>query len=101
MRKLISLIAGTGDCLVSLSDRARMHLVLASLLLLIGGGIYKLVTSIERLKEPLPAASPEQLIKPVEQLFGGAKDNMYRYRQDKRELDSLAKVYPTKTDLPQ
>jgi hypothetical protein len=101
MRTLVSLIAGAGDWLVSLSDRARMQLVLACLLLLIGGGIWKLINSIERLKEPLPVATPEQLIKPMEKLFEGTKDNFNRYQQHKRQSDSLTNAYSTKTDLPQ
>ena len=101
MRKLVSVIAGVGDWLVSLSDRARMQLVLACLLLLIGGGIYKLINGIEQLKEPLPAATPEQLINPMEKLFEGAKGDLYRYRQDHNQLDSLKKAYSTQTDLPQ
>ncbi|WP_018619775.1 hypothetical protein [Spirosoma luteum] len=101
MRKLVSVIFGTGDWLVSLSDRARMQLVLTCLLLLIGGGIYKLINGIEQLKEPLSAATPDQLIKPMEKLFEGAKDDLYRYHQDKSQLDSLKKAYSTQTDLPQ
>jgi hypothetical protein len=101
MRKLVSLITDAGDWLVSLSDRARMQLVLACLLLLIGGGVYKLINSIERLNEPLPVATPEQLIKPMEKLFEGTKDDLYRYHQDKSQLDSLKKAYSTQTGFPQ
>lgn len=105
MRKIVSLIAGAGDWLVSLSDRARMQLVLVCLLLLIGGGIYKLTNSIRRLNEPLPAATPEQLIKPMEKLFEGAntqaKDDMFRYHRSQTQLDSAKKAYSTQTDLPQ
>ena len=105
MRKLVSLVAGAGDWLVSLSDRARMQLVLICLLLLIGGGVYKLITSIERLKEPLPVATPEQLIKPMEKLFQGAKesatDDLFRYHQDRSQLDSMKKAYSIKPTIPQ
>lgn len=105
MRKLVSLIAGAGDWLVSLSDRARMQLVLVCLLLLIGGGVYKLITSIERLKDPLPVATPEQLIKPMEKLFEGAdaraKDDMFRYHHSQAQLDSVKKAFSIKPTLPQ
>ena len=89
--------------MLGLSDRARMQLVVAALLVLGGGGVYKLVTSIQRLNEPLPAASPNELIKPMEQLFRDTKKNMSSYQQTRlREtprLDSLTSPY-TKNTTP-
>lgn len=105
MRKLVSLIAGAGDWLVSLSDRARMQLVVITLLVLLSGGIYKLTKSIERLNQPLPTASTDQLLQPMERLFKRTKDKVSDYQSERKreasQLDSLAKVYSTKTDLPQ
>lgn len=100
MRWIISKVAGMGDYLVSLSDRARMQLVLLALLLLGGGGVYKLIISIERFNEPLTTASPEQLLKPMEQIFLNNSSDFDRFQQSRqqnlRELDSLAKVYTDK-----
>lgn len=100
MRWIISKVAGMGDYLVSLSDRARMQLVLLALLLLGGGGVYKLIMSIEQFNEPLTTASPEQLLKPMEQIFLNTSSDFDRFQQSRqqnlRELDSLAKVYTDK-----
>lgn len=100
MRWIISKVAGMGDYLVGLSDRARMQLVLFALLLLGGGGVYKLIISIKRFNEPLTTASPEQLLKPMEQIFLNTSSDLERFQQSRqqnlRELDSLAKVYTNK-----
>lgn len=105
MRKVFSLFTGLGDWLMSLTDRARLQLVLAALLILIGGGIYKLIVSIERFNDPLPAASPEELIKPLEQLYNRTQnkinsDSETRQREASR-LDSLAQVYSNRKISPQ
>ena len=100
MRQLANLITRTGDFLMKLSDGARKALVFGLLLLLGAGGIYKLVVSIDRLNQPLPAASPQQLIEPMQQLFQQTKNNVSHYQQarqqDMSRLDSLAKQYSTK-----
>ena len=93
MKTLIGFIASMGDWLVSLSDRAKRQLVLTVLLLLIGGGTYKLTFSLKRLMAPQPVASPGQLIKPMEGLVNQTQDNVNAYRQARRRdvsrLDSL------------
>lgn len=100
MRWIVSKIAGLGDYFISLSDRARMQLVVFALLILGGGGVYKLIVSINRLNEPLPAASPEQLMKPMERLFRDTKTTVNGYQRSRQEgmneLDSLAKAYSNK-----
>lgn len=100
MRYLVKLVSGIGDWLVGLSDRARLQLVIGFLLLLGGGGVYKLVVSIENLSKPLPAATPDQLIKPMEKLFLQTKGSVHQYQRrqqsDMKHLDSLAKAYSTK-----
>lgn len=100
MKKLISVVAGMGDWLVSLSDRARKQLVLGVLLILGIGGIHKLIVSIDNLSKPMPAASPEQLIKPMERLFEQTKTTVKEYQdsrgQNMSRLDSLATVYSNK-----
>lgn len=97
MRKLISLIAGAGDWLVSLSDRAKKQLVITLLLILGSGGLYKLLHSIEAMQKPLPAASPAELIVPMEKLFEQTRESARSYEKardgDMRNLDSLAKAY--------
>lgn len=94
MRWISSRIASLGDYLMSLSDRARMQLIIVALLMLGGGGIYKLVRSVQRLGEPLPAASPEELIRPMQRLFSDTKVNLNSYQQARQQeikhLDSLA-----------
>ena len=100
MRTLIRNIAGLGDYLMSLSDRTRFTLVMLGLLLLGGGGVYKLVVSIQDLGKPLPAASPDQFIKPMQKLFVPQPDNDKAYQQARQELDSLRNRSFTPTTLP-
>ncbi len=94
MRGIISQLARLGDYLISLSDRARMQLVMATLLLLGGAGVYKLVRSVQRLSEPLPVASPQELIRPMQRLFSDTEKNLNAYQQTRQQelkrLDSLA-----------
>jgi hypothetical protein len=101
MRYLVSLISRIGDWLVGLSDRTRLQLIVLALVVLGGGSLYKLVISIRTLQEPLPAATPEQLIKPLEKLFIDTKSRVDQSKQTQlREitrLDSLAKVYSQKS----
>ncbi len=97
MRKLISLIANAGDWLVSLSDRAKMQLVICLLLVLGSGGVYKLINSIDAMQKPLPAASPDELILPMEKLFQQTKNSARSYEKARQSqignLDSLANTY--------
>lgn len=74
---------------MGLSDRTRLTLVVLALLLMGGSGIYKLAVSIQKLNEPRPVATPDQLLKPMGKLFGPANDNYGAYQQARRELDSL------------
>ena len=105
MKWIFRKVAGIGDWLVGLSDRARLQLVVVALLLLGGGGIYKLIVSIDKLDDPLPVATPEQLIKPMEQLMEQTSDNVSNYQRSRQRetsrLDSLAKVYSDKNLSPQ
>ena len=100
MRHISKLITQTGDYLMKLSDGARKAIVFGLLLLLGGGGIYKLVVSIDRLNQPLPAASPDQLIEPMQQLFQQTATNVNQYQKARQQsmsrLDSLTKQYSTK-----
>ena len=100
MRHFANLITKTGDFLMKLSDGARKALVFGLMLLLFSGAVYKLIVSLENLKKPLPALSPEQLIEPMEQIFQQTKNNVSQYQQARqqnmRHLDSLAKQYATK-----
>jgi hypothetical protein len=105
MKWIVSKIAGLGDYLLSLSDRTRTQLVLVALLVLGGGGAYKLFTGINRLYDTQPAASPEELIKPMEQIFRDTKTNVNRYQQQRQnsmsQLDSLANAYANKKTVAQ
>jgi hypothetical protein len=100
MRTFIRNIIGLGDYLMSLSDRTRQTIVLVALLMLGGGGVYKLVVSIQDLGKPLPAASPDQFMKPMQKLFVPQPDNNKAYRQARQELDSLRNRSFTPTTLP-
>jgi hypothetical protein len=99
MRKVILLIIGFGDFLMSLSDRSRLLIVVGALGLLGGGSIYKLTVSLQKLQEPLPVATPEQLIDPMQQLFRQTSTKAIQYKQARsrelQRLDSLAKKYST------
>jgi hypothetical protein len=103
MRKAIILLSNLGNYLVSLSDRTRLQLVMLGLMLLGGGGIYKLYVSIQQLNEPLPAASPAQLIKPMEGLLKQTSAEVSNYRIERnrnlKKLDSLRFMYSPKNDI--
>lgn len=94
------LISRAAEWLLSLSARARIQLVSAGLLLLGGGGIYKLISSVRAMQEPLPAATPMQLIKPMESLVKQTSANISDYRIERnlrlKRLDSLKINFSTK-----
>lgn len=100
MNWIVNRIAEAGDWLVNLSDSTKKQLVLLLMLGLGAGAVYKLVASVNRLSEPLPKASPDQLLTPMKQLYNrthGQLDTYQRARQkDQLELDSLQKVLSTK-----
>lgn len=100
MNWIVNQIAGAGNWLVSLSDPAKKRLVLLGLLGLGVGAGYKLVVSINRLSEPLPRASPEQLLKPMKKLYEHTSGQVENYQRDRQrdlyELDSMQKAYTTK-----
>lgn len=100
MNWIINRIAGAGDWLISLPEATKKQLVLLLLLGLGSGAVYKLVASVNRLSEPLPKASPDQLLTPMKQLYNRTHDQLNTYqrtrRMDQLELDSLQKVLSTK-----
>jgi|GEM_PF-3177027 len=100
MNWITSKLAGLGDYLVSLSNRTRLQLVIVGLLLLGGGAVYKLIRSIQKLQEPLPAATPDQLIKPMEGLIKQTSGNLSDYQTERnkslKKLDSLKFFYTPK-----
>ncbi|MVM33900.1 hypothetical protein GO755_27940 [Spirosoma sp. HMF4905] len=95
MRRILSLLTGFGDFLLSLSDRTRKVLVLGALLLLGGGGVYKLVVNLKRLTNPLPMASPEQILRPMEKLVRQTSSEVTDYQSAKQanlsRLDSISR----------
>ncbi|MBD2703380.1 hypothetical protein IC229_22240 [Spirosoma sp. BT702] len=99
MKRAIMLMSGLGDFLMSLSDRNRLLMVVGALGLLGGGSVYKLAVSLRKLQEPLPVATPEQLIDPMRQLFRQTSTKAIQYEQARsrelQRLDSLAKKYST------
>ncbi len=86
-----------------LSNRARLRLVLSFFLLLLGSSCYKLVTSWQRLQEPLPKVSPQEMIKPMQEIFLQTKQRYpdARTNRDFARLDSLAKIYMDKKHVKQ
>ena len=100
MRWIINKIAGIGEHLITLSPRSRMQIVVVGLMLLGGGAIYKLIVSIKKLQEPLPVATPAQLIKPMEGLLRQTSSNLSNYRTERnrnlKKLDSLKFFYNPK-----
>ena len=88
-----------GDYLMSLSNRTRLAVVVAALVIMGGGGVYKLSRSIRRLREPIPPATPEQLLKSTGKLFKPANDSYGEYQRARLELDSLRKL-PSSNSLP-
>ena len=97
MRRIATLMANAGGYVVSLSNQARLRIVILGLLLLGGGSIYKLVVNIQQLYNPLPPATPDQLIKPMEKLLRQTSANVNTYRRSRKhdmgQLDSLARLY--------
>jgi hypothetical protein len=91
MRYLTALLSRTGDFLVGLSETARKQLILLTLLIMGGWGIYKLVASIRHLSDPLPEATPEQLLQPMQKLFKPAQQGYSDYQHAQKQLDSLSK----------
>ncbi len=74
---------------MSLSSRTRTRVILLALGLLGGGGVYKLVVSIQNLGEPLPTASPDEFVGPMQKLFVPQPDNFDAYRKARRDLQDL------------
>lgn len=100
MKYLVILLSKPGAILMNMSDQSRKTLVIVALFLLGGCGVYKLVTSIRKLQEPLPAAIPAQLIKPMEGLVKQTTNGLTNYRIERnrslKKLDSLNYFYNDK-----
>lgn len=104
MKAIVRTVIGFGDYFMSLSDRTRTQVILLALVMLGGGAVYKLVVSIQNLYKPLPAASPDQLMKPMQKLFDGPRtDNYGAYLKARKQFDSLRHRERsfTPTTLPQ
>lgn len=97
MRRIATIVTNLGAYLISLPDCTRLRIAVLGVLILGAGSIYKLVASITRLQEPLPIATPDQLIKPMEQLIQQTSADAKYYSKTRKvgmsQLDSLAKVY--------
>ena len=98
MRYLGKMILGVGSWISGLSNRSRAALVAGLLLLLLGGSVNKLVVALNRPREPQPQTHPDQIIKPMQQLFKQASLPRADLRTEMslRRLDSLANEYRTK-----
>ena len=105
MNYLAILLAKPGAILMNMSNRNRKVLVIGALFLLGGSAIYKLVVSLQKLQEPLPIATPDQLIKPMEGLVRQTSAGLTDYRVERnrslKKLDSLKYFYnPKKSNHP-
>lgn len=96
MNRIAKLLSQAGEYAATLSNKTRLRIVLSGLVLLLGGGVYKLVRSIDKLNEPTPAATPEQLLKPMEKLYSQTRaeiDNyVYKRRLTTAQLDSVSRL---------
>lgn len=102
MRWITNRIAHLGDYLMGLSESARAQLLIGVLLLLGGGGLYKLLHSLDRLREPLPAPSTQELIGPMQRLFSDTKNNLQSDQKTRqRELSRLDSLATVRTNQPQ
>ncbi|GAA4419419.1 hypothetical protein GCM10023187_53720 [Nibrella viscosa] len=101
MKWILTPIVRLGEYLMSLSDRTRLRLAIIALLVLGGGGVYKFTRSIQRMQEPLPKATPEQLIKPMESLFRQTTESLLQQQASRQatihQLDSLKATYSSQT----
>ena len=100
MKTALNGLARVGDYLAGLSDRSRLWLVTLLVILLIGGGTYKLIGSIRGLSHPAPAANVQEWMRPMGATFQG-KAQQYRKQKSRQQqsldrLDSLARVYQSK-----
>ncbi|WP_461129690.1 hypothetical protein [Spirosoma aerophilum] len=104
MNWIAKLIIKLGDYLTSLSNQARIQIVVIGLLALGGGAIYKLTVNLQNLQKPLPSATPDQLIQPMQGLMKQTSAGVSQYRIERnrhlKALDSLRTHYPTKTNKP-
>ncbi|MFC5410721.1 hypothetical protein ACFPMF_15470 [Larkinella bovis] len=98
MKYLGKVILGIGNWISGLSNRSRAILVAGMLLLLLGGSVNKLIGALNRPREAQPQVSPDQIIKPMQQLFKqvSVPRSDLRIEKDLRRLDSLATEYRTK-----
>lgn len=98
---IATLITRLGDYLMNLSDGVRKLIVVGMLLVLGVGGIYKLIASLDKLSRPMPAASPQQIIGPMQELFRQSKDNAFNYHETRKwhmgSLDSLKVQFSKKS----
>lgn len=96
MNMIAKLLSQAGEYAVTLSNKTRLRIALAGVVLLLGSGIYKLVRSIEKLNEVPPKTTPEQLIKPMEKLYSQTRsevDNyIYKRRLTTAQLDSVSRL---------
>lgn len=104
MRTLLMGLTRLGDWLMSLSDQTKKTIVLSAYALLIGGSIYKLIVSINRLNDPQSMATPARLVEPMSRLYLQSSETMDVNEQvrlkKKNELDSLLKIpFPHKPKL--
>jgi len=99
MTRLIRLLGRVGEWLTELSDQTKKNVCIMACLAMMGSASYKLFVSWQKLGDKPPAASPEQLIKPLQSLFSQTSQKitdqqLARQRdmqQTAQRLDSLNK----------
>lgn len=96
MRWIVTKLGGLGDYLTGLSSRARLQLLVFMLFVLVSFAVRKLLVSLEKLDQAPPVATPEQLLRPMEELVKDSKGQYGQYKStySKRmdHLDSLAET---------
>ncbi len=96
MRWIVTKLNRVGEYLTGLSNRARLQLVAVLLFLLLGFAVRKLVVSLNKLDQAPPVATPDQLLKPMEELVKQGKGQYGQYKSNYtrqlEHLDSLAET---------
>lgn len=94
MRTILTTFINLGEWVGSWPQRTRLWVALFAFALLALSSLYKLVAAINKLEEPKPPASTEEMIGPMQKLF----ERRIQYKPIKKDasmqrLDSLAKQY--------
>ncbi|MFD1145355.1 hypothetical protein ACFQ4C_29790 [Larkinella insperata] len=88
------LLNGVSNWYDGLSGRARLSIALLGLIVLLCMSTYKIMNAWQKLQAPLPKADPQEIIKPMQEIFHQVQSPALTDQQKKNlvRLDSLAKA---------